>query len=108
MGRNIIEIIATQNIVDIQMVQKITDVTCNLVVRNIIYEFSRVRGDVRSLFCRNMCWKISASVYGGSSRGSHVRRPGSEDPISASLNFSVKFPRHKIAEWIQVDVFKIV
>ena len=27
-----------------------------------------------------MCRKISASVDGGPSGGSHVRRPGSEDP----------------------------
>ena len=76
--------------------------------RSIIYEFLRVRGDVRSLFCRNVCWKISASVDGGLSRGSRVRRPVSENPIGASGNFSVQFPWPKIAEWIQVDLFKIV
>ena len=32
--------------------------------------------------------KISATVDGGLSGGSFVRRPGSEDPISASGNFS--------------------
>jgi hypothetical protein len=33
-------------------------------------------------------WKISASVDGGPSGGSRVRRPGSEDSIGASGNSS--------------------
>ena len=41
-------------------------------------DFDRFEG--RRPLCRHGCWKISASVDGGPSRGSRVRRPGSEDP----------------------------
>ena len=48
--------------------------------QNIRYDFLMVWGDVLSLLCRNVRWKISAHIDEGLSGGSRVRRHGSEDP----------------------------
>ena len=46
--------------------------------QNIRYNFLRVGGDVKRLFCRNVRRKINSYVYVGLSGVSRVRRPGSE------------------------------
>ena len=51
-----------------------------LVFRNFRYDLWEVGGDFWRWLCRHVWRKISASVAGGPSGGSCVRRPGSEDP----------------------------
>ena len=67
--------------------------------------------------CRHVCQKISASVDGGPSGGSRVRRPGSEDPgartpigargIPNLFRHSEIFETLQFYSWFKEDIPKI-
>ena len=59
--------------------------------QNIRYDFLMVWGDVLSLLCRNVRWKISAHIDEGLSGGSRVHRPGRKDPHQREPKFKSTF-----------------
>ena len=55
------------------------------------YDFLMVWGDVLSLLCRNVRWKISAHIDEGLGGGSRVHRPGRKDPHQREPKFKSTF-----------------